>query len=47
MATSLTSNNRRMIFTTAAVLAVGAGAYGLGRVYPPLGPSAGTVISVA
>src|SRR6478672_2531633 len=44
MATRLsTSNNRKMILTTAAVLAVGLGAYGLGRVYPPLGPSAGTV----
>src|SRR6476646_2235668 len=43
MATSLTSNNRRMILTSAAIVAVGLGAYGLGRVYPPLGPSAGTV----
>src|ERR1700746_341694 len=38
-----TSNNRRMILTSAAIIAVGLGAYGLGRVYPPLGPSAGTV----
>src|SRR5258708_21292738 len=44
MATSLSSsNNRRMILTSAAILAVGVGAYGLGRVYPPLGPSAGTI----
>src|SRR4051812_29765591 len=44
MATSLsTSNKRKMILTTAGVLAVGLGAYGLGRIYPPLGPSAGTV----
>src|SRR6478609_9671288 len=44
MATSLpTSHNRRMILTSAAVIAVGLGAYGLGRVYPPLGPSAGTI----
>ena len=44
MASSLpASNNRKMILTTAAVLAVGLAAYGLGRVYPPLGPSAGTV----
>ena len=43
MATSLTTNNRKMILTSAAVIAVGIGAYGLGRVYPPLGPSAGTV----
>src|SRR4051795_11392903 len=43
MATLSTSNNRRMILTSAAVIAVGIGAYGLGRVYPPLGPSQGTV----
>ena len=44
MASSLsTSNNRRMILTGAAVIAIGLGAYGLGRVYPPLGPSSGTV----
>src|SRR5438067_13943301 len=44
MATRLsTSNNRTMIMTTAAVLAVGVAAYSLGRVYPPLGPSAGTI----
>src|SRR6478736_2943610 len=44
MASSLpTSNNRKLILTGAAVIAVGLGAYGLGRVYPPLGPSSGTV----
>ena len=44
MATRLsTSNNGKMILTSAAVIAVGLGAYGLGRVYPPLGPSAGTI----
>src|SRR6476659_8473758 len=44
MATSLpTSHNRRMILTSAAVIAVGLGAYGVGRVYPPLGPSQGTI----
>src|SRR5881275_3020261 len=44
MATRLsTSHSRRMILTSAAVVAVGLGAYGLGRVYPPTGPSAGTV----
>jgi hypothetical protein len=32
-----------MILTSAAVVAVGLGAYGLGRVYPPMGPSAGTI----
>src|SRR5437762_11996242 len=42
MATSLTNQNR-MYITIAGILAVGVGAYGLGRVYPPLGPSAGTV----
>src|SRR3954447_18790149 len=43
MATLSTSNNRRMILTSAAVIAVGLGAYGLGRVYPPLAPSQGTI----
>ena len=43
MSNSLSTNNRRMILTGAAVVAVGLGAYGLGRVYPPLGPSSGTV----
>ena len=42
MATSLTNQNR-MYLTIAGILAVGVGAYGLGRVYPPLGQSAGTV----
>ena len=37
------SNNRKMILSGAAVLAFGVAAYGLGRVYPPLGPSEGTV----
>ena len=40
-----TSNNRRYLIAGAAVLAVAAGAYGLGRIYPPLGPVAGTVSS--
>ena len=31
------------MMTTAGVFAVGLAAYGLGRVYPPMGPSAGTV----
>src|SRR5256885_13071785 len=36
MATRLsTMHSRRMILTSAAVVAVGLGAYGLGRVYPP------------
>ncbi len=38
-----TKNNRKLILTTAGVLAFGVAAYGLGRVYPPLGPSEGTV----
>ena len=41
--TTIVSNKNRMYFTTAAILAVGIGAYGVGRVYPPLGPSEGTV----
>ena len=44
MATHLsTLHHRRMILTGAAVIAVGLGAYGLGRIYPPTGPSAGTI----
>jgi murein L,D-transpeptidase YcbB/YkuD len=31
------------LIVSAAILAVVAGAYGFGRVYPPLGPSAGTI----
>src|SRR4029079_10002330 len=42
MATAI-STNRKMYLTTAGVLAFGLAAYGLGRVYPPLGPSQGTV----
>ena len=42
MATA-TSNKRKMYLTTAGVLAFGVAAYGLGRVYPPMGPSAGTI----
>src|SRR5689334_6681129 len=41
--TTSVSNKNRMYFTIAGVLAVGVGAYGLGRVYPPMGPSEGTV----
>src|SRR4029079_13289697 len=36
-------NNRKLILTGAGVLVFGVAAYGLGRIYPPLGPSAGTV----
>ena len=42
MATAL-SHKQKMYLTTAGVLAFGVAAYGLGRVYPPLGPSAGTI----
>src|SRR5690349_24685692 len=42
MATAL-SHQQKMYLTTAAVLVFGVGAYGLGRIYPPLGPSAGTI----
>src|SRR3954453_17729851 len=42
MASSL-SNQQKMYLTTAGILAFGVAAYGLGRVYPPLGPSEGTV----
>ena len=37
------SNNRKYLIAGAAVFAVAAGAYGLGRIYPPLGPTAGTI----
>ena len=38
-----TKNNRKMILTSAGILAFGVAAYGLGRVYPPMGPSEGTI----
>ncbi|MFP5330727.1 MAG: hypothetical protein ACLGHC_11475, partial [Alphaproteobacteria bacterium] len=41
--TGTTANNRKFLITGAAVVAVAIGAYGLGRVYPPMGPSAGTI----
>ena len=41
--TGTTANNRKYLMSGAALLVVAAGAYGLGRVYPPLGPSAGTI----
>src|SRR5881628_380569 len=37
------SVNRKMFLSGAGVLAIALGAYGLCRVYPPLGPSAGTI----
>ena len=36
-------SNTRYLLTGAAVVAVGLAAYGLGRIYPPLGPTEGTV----
>jgi len=41
--TGTTANNRKYLMSGAALILVAAGAYGLGRVYPPLGPSAGTI----
>ena len=41
--TGTTANNRKYLMSGAAILLVAVGAYGLGRVYPPLGPSAGTI----
>ena len=38
-----TKNNRKLVLTAAGVLAFGIAAYGLGRIYPPLGPSSGTI----
>src|SRR3954466_15730217 len=46
MTTVVSKNHRnsvKLALTSAGVLAFGLAAYGLGRVYPPLGPSAGTV----
>ena len=41
--TATTVNNRKFLASGALVVIVAAGAYGLGRVYPPLGPSQGTI----
>src|SRR5690242_1948490 len=38
-----TQNTRRYLMSGAVVLAIAAGAYGIGRIYPPLGPTAGTI----
>ena len=43
MTTTTAKNQRKMYLTTAGVLAFGIAAYGLGRVFPPMGPSAGTI----
>ena len=42
MATTVTSN-RKYLLSGAMIAVVAVAAYGLGRVYPPMGPSAGTV----
>ena len=42
MATAL-SHKQKMYVATAGVLALGVAAYGVGRLYNPLGPSAGTI----
>ena len=42
MATAV-SNNRKYLVSVAAIAVIAIGAYGLGRVYPPLGPTAGTI----
>src|SRR5256885_11073943 len=41
--TAISSHNRRFLIAGAAILAVGAGAYGLARYYPALGPIAGAI----
>jgi len=40
---STRSSNKKYLITGAAVVAVAVAAYGLGRVYPPLGPVEGTI----
>ena len=40
---STQSSNKKYLITGAAVIAVAVAAYGLGRVYPPLGPVEGTI----
>ena len=37
------SSNKRYLITGGAVIAIALAAYGLGRVYPPLGPTEGTI----
>jgi len=40
---AITSHSRRYWIAGAAIFAVAAGAYGIGRVYPPLGPTSGAM----
>ena len=37
------NSNKKYLVTGAAVIAIAIAAYGLGRVYPPLGPTEGTI----
>ena len=41
--TAVVSNNRKYLMSGALIVVVAVSAYGLGRVYPPLGPSEGTI----
>ena len=41
--TAVVSNNRKYLMSGALIAVVAVSAYGLGRVYPPLGPSEGTI----
>src|SRR5687768_967972 len=41
--TTEASENRKYLLTGLGVVVIAAGAYGLGRVYPPLGPTSGTI----
>src|ERR1700758_813722 len=41
--TAISSYNRRLLIAGAAILGFGAGAYGLARFYPALGPIAGSI----
>ncbi len=41
--TATTANNRKFLASGALVVVVAAAAYGVGRIYPPLGPSEGTI----
>jgi murein L,D-transpeptidase YcbB/YkuD len=41
--TAISSHNRRFLIAGAAILGVGAGVFGLARIYPALGPIAGTI----
>ena len=41
--TAVVSHNRKYLMSGALIAVVAISAYGLGRVYPPLGPSEGTI----